>query len=402
MKNNLSSKKINNIALELQNGNSKAVEEFWKEVELKGSPIIEKIDEENVLITFIYRYSNGDESVIVYGSIPGYRYEENKLERLMDTDILYKTYKVINNVKFKYRFSLDYKNGDSYEVIKKNSILDPLNKRTVVFPKDEEDLEDKGSVDSYVEIGNIKEKRWTVDNINVPKGNIDIHRISYEGISRRIWVYKPYGYENMTKPCNLLVLSDGFEHMNYLSSNNALDNLIYEGKIEATVCMLIESGENRNTELPCNEEFARFVAEKLVLWVREKYNVTCSPEKTIVSGVSFGGLFASYVALKHPNVFGNIVAQSGSYWWEKGSLIEEYKNSDKLPIKVHLNVGVLEDRPYDDEPIMMDYINDMRDVLIDKGYEVTYELLESGHDYLSWGEDLGNGLINVVGNRSEF
>lgn len=46
---------------------------------------------------------------------------------------------------------------------------------------------------------------------------------------------------------------------------------------------------------------------------------------------------------------------------------------------------------------MMEVINNMRDLLIKKGYEVSYENFPSGHDYLSWGETLGTGLIELIG-----
>ncbi len=66
-------------------------------------------------------------------------------------------------------------------------------------------------------------------------------------------------------------------------------------------------------------------------------------------------------------------------------------------MRFFLNVGLLEDRPYDDEPVMMDCINKMRDVLIDKGYEMEYQQFQSGHDFLSWGETLADGLISLIG-----
>lgn len=53
--------------------------------------------------------------------------------------------------------------------------------------------------------------------------------------------------------------------------------------------------------------------------------------------------------------------------------------------------------PYDDEAIMMEVINNMRDVLSNKGYSVAYENFPSGHDYLGWGETLATGLIALIG-----
>lgn len=106
---------------------------------------------------------------------------------------------------------------------------------------------------------------------------------------------------------------------------------------------------------------------------------------------------ASYIAFKNSNIFGNVLSQSGSYWYEEQLLTQKYKESEKLPINFYLNAGVLEDSPYDTEPIMMEVINNMRDVLLSKGYNVQYENFYSGHDYLSWRETLATGLIALTG-----
>ncbi len=41
--------------------------------------------------------------------------------------------------------------------------------------------------------------------------------------------------------------------------------------------------------------------------------------------------------------------------------------------------------------------NNMRDVLLNKGYSVAYENFPSGHDYLGWSETLATGLIALIG-----
>ena len=51
---------------------------------------------------------------------------------------------------------------------------------------------------------------------------------------------------------------------------------------------------------------------------------------------------------------------------------------------------------------MMEVINNMRDALLSKGYNVEYENFYSGHDYLSWGETLASGLIALLGERSKL
>lgn len=391
--------KINELRNEVASNKINAVEDFWRNIEKEGTPLIEKIqgDEDNVLVTFLYKESEPIDNVLVFGTIPGYRYSENLMEKLLNTNVWFKTYKVRNDVKFKYNLYLNY------EVDKKNiykdSILDPLNPNRICFNKDEEDPESEEYVYSFVKLSKVKSDIWSIPKENVEKGNIALNRFHSEILdnTRRIWTYTPYGYTKEATPYNLLVLTDGFDYINWLSAPTVLDNLIEGRQIPPTICIFIETGKNRFEELSCSESFSQFLSTEVMPWIYEIYNVTKKPQETIIGGVSLGGLAATYIALENSNVFGNVLSQSGSYWYEERWLTKEYEKVEKLPINFYLNAGVLEDRPYDSEPIMMEVINNMRDVLIAKEYNVKYENFYSGHDYLSWGETLATGLIALMG-----
>ncbi len=54
----------------------------------------------------------------------------------------------------------------------------------------------------------------------------------------------------------------------------------------------------------------------------------------------------------------------------------EFKTIEKLPLKFHLNVGVIEHKE-----CMIGTNNILKDVLIEKGYDVYFEYFKSGHDY---------------------
>lgn len=68
-------------------------------------------------------------------------------------------------------------------------------------------------------------------------------------------------------------------------------------------------------------------------------------------------------------------------------MARQFESIDKLNLKFYLNVGILE------SDMMLKFNKQFRDVLINKGYDVTYEEFNSGHDYLCWGETLAEGLI---------
>ncbi|SQC93013.1 Ferric enterobactin esterase [Cedecea neteri] len=73
--------------------------------------------------------------------------------------------------------------------------------------------------------------------------------------------------------------------------------------------MFIDSldGERREKELPPNPDFADFMAEELVPWLNHQ-GISTPARKTIVAGSSYGGLASAWVALRHPEVFGNVLS----------------------------------------------------------------------------------------------
>ncbi|WP_291580994.1 alpha/beta hydrolase-fold protein [Clostridium sp. UBA6640] len=395
---NFKSCKLSELLREIEKENYSAIEEFWLDIERIGTPLVEEIDNSNVLVTFLYRDTENIENILIYGGVPGFRYSENIMEHIEGTDIWFRTYKVRNDVKFKYNFSLNYKFDNNYKNIKKNSIVDPLNPNIFQFAEDEENPEDKQQKFSLVKLPKVEEEFWTVSRESVKSGKIKSNRFYSEilGDTRRIWVYTPWNYRNDGSPYNLLVLTDGFEYMN-MGAETVFNNLINDERISPMVCVFVESKENRYEELTCNEKLSDFLSEELITWIYENYNISKNPKERIIGGVSLGGLTATHIAYKNPHIFGNVLSQSGSYWYENQWLTKEYENNDRLPIKFYLNAGLLENHPYDDEPIMMEVINNMRDVLLNKGYSVAYENFPSGHDYLGWGETLATGLIALIG-----
>ena len=56
-----------------------------------------------------------------------------------------------------------------------------------------------------------------------------------------------------------------------------------------------------------------FLAQEIVPWARANYHATDRPEQTIIGGTSLGGLQAACVGLKHSEVFGNVLSQSGAF-----------------------------------------------------------------------------------------
>ena len=98
------------------------------------------------------------------------------------------------------------------------------------------------------------------------------------------------------------------------------------------------------------------------------------------------------------DLFGNVISQAGSFWWgpgfesspwrdefERGWLIDRYRQSPKRELRIWLEIGLF-------ETLGVPCNREMRDALVDKGYEVSYREFCGGHDYALWRGSLGQAL----------
>ena len=139
--------------------------------------------------------------------------------------------------------------------------------------------------------------------------------------------------------------------------------------------------------------------------------MTRDPRHVTIGGCSLGGLTATCAAYRHPETFGNVLSQSGSYWWipppdpakpdtDPSYVSRLFINSPKLPLRFYLDAGSLEtDRDGDGSSILVTNRH-LRDVLRAKGYQVFYQEFQGGHDYVSWRGTIADGLI-LLGGKSE-
>jgi enterochelin esterase-like enzyme len=97
-----------------------------------------------------------------------------------------------------------------------------------------------------------------------------------------------------------------------------LDQLMTDHSLPPVLVVMVghPSDATRRTELPCHAPFAEFLAHELLPWIRQQYQVSLHPSRTVVGGMSYGGLAAAYAGLRYPELFGNILSQSGSFNWK--------------------------------------------------------------------------------------
>jgi enterochelin esterase family protein len=400
----------------IEAGDQGALDAFWQKIAAEEAPLVEPIadDDRQVLLTFLWRAVEPVDHVLLFGGPAHWDMVSNRMLHLPDTDLWYLTYRVRNDLRTTYRFSpndslvpfVEVKDWKDWAARLATWRPDPLNPRIFVFPKDEEDPNGFEQVTSAIELPDAPPQPWSDSRPGVPAGRVELHRMRSDILSneRRVWVYTPPGYRADGEPYGLLVLFDGWACIHLLPVAKVLDNLLAESRIPPLVAVMPDNPdrEARNRELPCHPPFADFLVRELLPWARARYHIADDPSRTIVGGASYGGLAAAFAGLRHPEVFGNILSQSGSFWWKPDGdeehewLTRQFVVSPALPLRFYLDVGLLENT-YDDGPSQRCANRHMRDVLRAKGYPVHYVEYNGGHEYIWWRGTLADGLLALVG-----
>lgn len=244
----------------------------------------------------------------------------------------------------------------------------------------------------------------TLLSANLAAGKLEEHTVpsrSY-GHHRRVWVYTPAGYDagNPT-PYPLLLLFDGQDYQEEIPALATLDQLQASGKMPPTVAVLVDNSAARLADLANHRQFADFIGNELIPWARSKWNLTRDPRHSIVGGYSAGGLAAAYIAFRHPELFGKVLAQSGAFWrgneganepWEW--LTAQYAAAPRRDTVFYLEVGDQETRrAVGVGPVFIEANRRLRDALRAKGYQVEYVEVPGGnHEPSHWKAQLAPAL----------
>lgn len=383
----------------LESGDRRALDEFWNEAKRSGTPLIEPAngDLHEVIVTFIWRGDPGTQSVgllALLANSPGM--PSFPLDRLLRTDAWYKSWQMRDDLRFTYRFLPNVKSSD--EQSQQNAKVDPLNAHRIEVSYDD------GATTTEFSIAAMpyaSDESWIVAQTNVPRGRVERYQFQSAilGKTRGISVYTPRSYDEKAHSGYwLLVLFDGFFYRNSIPTPTILDNLIHTGKVPPIVAVIIDNPrESRLSELRHNPAFVEFLSREVLPWVQDHWNVTRDPQKSIVGGLSMGGSAAAFIALRRPDLFGNVLSQSGAFADGNGDvrwewLASQYKASPKLSLRFFIEEGLLEDVSRDG-PTGLAANRRFVDVLKSKGYAVTYQEVGGSHEPVHWRGALGDGLI---------
>jgi enterochelin esterase-like enzyme len=409
-------------------------ESFWKQVAAEGTPLTEPYgsDGKYQLVTFLWRSKHDTRNVFVRGSFLGFFVgppADYSMHQIANSDVWYLTLKLPSGARFTYQLSPnDPLTFDGPRAAQRAATrqADPLSLHPdSACPPNTS----KFNCQSVAELPGAAPRPWLVAKPGVPQGRVEKQTIksAIQKIDRSFSVYTPANYKTDGPPNALIILFDGEDLSDDQYQVTTLNNLIAASKIPPAVAVFVDNVPRRRlVDLVANPEFADFMAKELVPWVRSHYNVTKDAKQTVITGYSAGGLAATYVALRHAEVFGNVLSLSGAFWWsfehnggvcgprcpdsggtggenskdattEGNFLVKEFLARPKLPLRFYFAAGTFEiDRDGGGGGIL-ESTRHLRDVLLAKGNQVHYQQFVGGHDGLSWRGTLADGLITLLG-----
>lgn len=370
-------------------------EAFWNARKAQGTPLVERLpgQPQQRLVTFLWR--GAQHNVRMFGAPSG---RHQALQRLGTSDVWFASFEVPASTRLSYQLAPDVPLSDDRRVILATTRRDPLNPATFA-----DSSGDAWLSRSRLELPDAPPQPWVAERPGIARGTLERKRLASDvlGNTRDVYLYRPAGWRPGAAGQALLVLFDAHAYTRQVPTPTLLDNLIADGLIPPTAAIIIAnpSDLSRQQELPPNPRFARFMAEQLMPWARQQ-GLSAPAASTVIAGSSYGGLAASYLGLMHPELFGNVLSLSGSYWWAKdgeepGWLTREYVQATPKPLRFYLQSGLFEG------PTILDTNRHLRDVLRAKGYAVEAVEYPAGHDYLQWRGSLPCGLVSLIGRPGE-
>ncbi|WP_419897334.1 alpha/beta hydrolase-fold protein [Roseomonas sp. USHLN139] len=370
---------------------------FWAEIARQGAPLIEKrADGQGAWVSFLWRGA-ATRNVRLSG---GPSRDLPPLARMPGTDLWFLTVAVPPGTRLTYQLAPDVpelpEEAEAWRgAVPATAQADPLNPHPW-WPADPR--RDRYTSSSVLELEDAPASPWLARRPGVAEGQVWRRRFTSPtlGNTRLLALYSPAAAAQAPLP--LLVMFDGDAYLDIVPTPTILDNLIAAGEIPPVAALFVGNGpgDARDRELPPNPRFAAALVEEMLPWARAQLRLTENPAQVVIGGASYGGIAAAFAAFRHPEVFGNVLSQSGSYGWSpEGAppewLIEHYASSARLPLRFYLEAGSFE-RGRPGRVSLVDSNRHMAMVLRARGYPLTHREWASGHDYIAWRATLALGL----------
>lgn len=236
---------------------------------------------------------------------------------------------------------------------------------------------------------------------NVPHGKVE--KVLYtstalDGVTRRLHVYLPPNYDEISKKQKLPVLyllhGGGDNDASWTTAGRAnliLDNLYAEGKIKPMIVVMpaghthiqgffMGAGDQQ-------DPFCRDLVQSIIPFVEKTYPVSAKREHRAIAGLSMGGIQTINTALWHPEMFGYVFPMSTGYFPPTIAEIKE-KYAGVMTNKEINNFKAFKIFMGGEADIA--YQNNLNMMAMFDGYGIkyTYENGDGAHTFKAWRRNL--------------
>lgn len=332
---------------------------------LPAAPYIES----DTMVWFFYRGVGQD--VALAGDMNSWSDGHSPLQQLSTTTLWYRSERYAPDARLDYKYVVDG-----------SWILDPRNPYTI-----------SGGFgpNSELRMPGYEPPPEILRQDGVPRGTLfDTTFTSVAlGGSREVTIYLPPGYEQSQELCPVVLFHDGPDYLSLGSAANVLDNLIHEGRIPPTIGVFVPAVD-RNQEYAGSkiDVFTDFIVNTVMSTVDTRYRTRRDPSARAMIGSSNGGNISLYIAMKHPDVFGNSAAQSSNII---STISNTFENGPLLPLRLFLDLGKY------DIPVLIPLVHGFVPVLQSKGYDFRYQEYNEGHSWGNWRAHIDDALEYFFG-----
>jgi len=360
--------------------------------ELKSSPVIRPADVDAFLaergvpivegrtVTFVYR-GLADE-VYLQHWIHGLSSNSEPFTRLPGTDLWFLVMDLPRGSRVEYKLGVTHHGH-------RQLINDPLNPNRATDPF--------GS-NSVVHADGYEVPAWTAEDPEARRGTIETLRINSAALAddREFQVYLPARFRK-SRRYPLLVVHDGPEYLQFAGMETVLNNLIHRLEIPPMIVAFTGS-PRRLVEYAADEAHSRFLVDELVPMLEERYPLLATPATRGLMGSSFGAVATLSTAWRHPDVFGNLLVQSGSFAFtdigehDRGptfdpvvEFVNAFRKQPGRPAnRIFVSCGTYESMIY--------FNRSMVPTLQSTGMSVRYAEARDGHNWENWRDRLREAL----------
>lgn len=205
-------------------------------------------------------------------------------------------------------------------------------------------------------------------------------------------VYVPANYAQLAK-LPVIYVTDGHEYGDDKlgAMPTILDNLIATKKIRPILAVFIDPRQPNNsamnrrmTEFALHEPYLQFVTQELIPIIDKTFQTAASANARAILGTSLGGLNAAFFGAKGADYFHLVGIHSPAFWF-RPAIYQLYENSTKLPLKIYMSTGVINDTQTE--------AHRMKAILEAKGYPLLYKEVNEGHSWGNWRNLIDDVLI---------